>query len=339
MRGEQLFFMAGIFVAAYVCLFLQTIIHEAGHLICGLLSGYQFSSFRIFSFMWLRENGKLKLRRLSIAGTGGQCLMAPPDMKDGKIPVMLYNFGGVLMNGIVSAISLVIGIVNKGSLWGILWSLVAIEGVVLALTNGIPLKMGGINNDGYNAFSLAKNKEAMRAFWVQMKVSDQQTRGVRLKDMPEEWFEVPDDLSMKNGMISCTGVFACNRLMDAGKLEEAEKLMKHMLEIESGMVGIHRNLLIGDRIFVELVGENRKDILDSMSTKEWKKFQIQMKNFPSVIRTQYAYAMLYENNMEKAEKFRAQFEKVCKTYPYQNDIQAERELMELAARKKLQEAN
>lgn len=333
MSLEQLLLVGIILVAVYVCFFLQIIIHEAGHLIGGLLSGYQFNSFRILCFMWLTENGKFKLRRLSIVGTGGQCLMAPPDMKNGEIPVMLYNLGGVLMNGIVSVIFLIIGIDNKESLWGILWILMALEGVILALMNGIPLEMGGITNDGYNAFSSAKNKEAMRAFWVQMKISDQQTKGVRLKDMPEEWFEVPNDLSMKNGMISCVGVFAYNRLMDEGKLEEAEKLMKHMLEIESGIIGLHRNLLIGDQIYLELVGENRKDILDSLSTKEWKKFQTQMKNFPSVLRTQYAYAMLHENDMEKAEKFRVQFEKVCKTYPYQSDIQSERELMKLVAQK------
>lgn len=33
-------------------------------------------------------------------------------------------------------------------------------GILFALTNGIPLKLGSINNDGHNAFSLGKNKQA-----------------------------------------------------------------------------------------------------------------------------------------------------------------------------------
>lgn len=330
---EQLLYTAGAMVAACVFVVLQTIIHEAGHLIFGLLSGYQFSSFRIFSFMWLKENEKIKLKRLSIMGTAGQCLMTPPDLKNGKIPVMLYNLGGVLLNLIVSTISFVVAVATFQYWWSILWLLFAVAGYICAITNGIPLKLGAMNNDGYNAFSLSKNPEAMRAFWVQMKVNDQQARGVRLRNMPEEWFQVPTDPSMKNSIISAVGVFACNRLMDEGKFEQAEQLMRHLLEIDSGMVGIHRNLLIGDRIYVELTGENRPDVLERLCTREWKKFVIPMKNFPSILRTQYTYMLLHEGNMEQAKKLKLEFEKVSKTYPYQSDIQSERELMEMAENK------
>ena len=85
----------GIALAFYVSL----IIHEGGHLLFGLLSGYGFSSFRIGNFMWIKQDEGIKLRRLSIAGTGGQCLMTPPENKEGKIPVVLYNLGGVFAKG------------------------------------------------------------------------------------------------------------------------------------------------------------------------------------------------------------------------------------------------
>ena len=87
-----------LILTLYAALFVQIIIHEAGHLVFGLLSGYKFSSFRVMSFMWVKEGGRIKFRRLTIAGTGGQCLMSPPELSDGKIPVVLYNFGGSLMN-------------------------------------------------------------------------------------------------------------------------------------------------------------------------------------------------------------------------------------------------
>ncbi len=91
--AEEFLSLCGMFIIMYVAIFAQMIIHEAGHLVFGLLSGYQFSSFRIMSFMWVKENGQMKLRRLSVAGTGGQCLMAPPEPVDGNIPVVLYNLG------------------------------------------------------------------------------------------------------------------------------------------------------------------------------------------------------------------------------------------------------
>ena len=53
--GERFFVVAALFVEIYVAGFLQIIIHEAGHLVFGLLTGYKFSSFRIGSFMWIRR--------------------------------------------------------------------------------------------------------------------------------------------------------------------------------------------------------------------------------------------------------------------------------------------
>jgi hypothetical protein len=55
-----------------------------------------------------------------------------------------------------------------------------------------------------------------------------------------------------------------------------------------------------------------------------------MQKFPSVIRTEYAYALLYEKDLPKAEKLKARFEKCAKNYPYTGDIESERELFEIA---------
>lgn len=331
---EKILSLVGLFLGMYAAIFAQLIIHETGHLIFGLLSGYKFSSFRIFSFMWVREDKKIKFRRLSIAGTGGQCLMSPPDMADGKIPVILYNLGGSIMNIVFGLIFLgLFFIFTDIPFLSTVTLLFAVIGFILAVMNGVPMRMGAVDNDGYNAFSLTRNPEAMRAFWVQMKVNEQVAKGVRLKDMPDEWFAVPSDEAMKNSMVAVMGAFACNRLMDAEQFEEADGLMAHMLAIDSGMVGLHRSLMICDRMYVELITENRRQVLDSMLTKEQKKFMKSMKSFPTVIRTEYVYALLCEKNAVKADQAKARFEKCAKTYPYPNDVQSERELMELAEKK------
>lgn len=328
--GEELFSLACLFVGMYVAIFVQLIVHEAGHLVFGLLSGYKFSSFRIFSFMWVKECEKIRLRRLSIAGTGGQCLMSPPDMKDGKIPLVLYNLGGSLMNIVASAVFFVLYIATKNiPFLSVMLLMCAIVGIVIAIMNGVPMRMGTVDNDGYNAFSLTRNSEAMRSFWIQMKVNEQLAKGVRLKDMPDEWFAVPSDEAMKNSMVVVMGVFACNRLMDQQDFQAADKLMEHIMSIESGMVGLHRSLMVCDRMYIEMISENRKEIIDKMLTKEQKQFMKQMKKFPSVLRTEYVLALLHDKDIIKAEKCKVLFEKCAKTYPYPNDIQSERELMEI----------
>ena len=202
-----------------------------------------------------------------------------------------------------------------------------ITGLIIAMANGIPMRLGTVDNDGYNAFSIRKNSASMRAFWVQLKANEQIAKGVRIKDMPAEWFDIPGDADMKNSMVAVIGIMACSRLMDEERFEEADKLMEHFLNIESGIVGLHRHLLICDRTYIELIGENRSELIDRMFDKEQKKFMKTMKTYPSVLRTEYAYALIVENNMEKADKLLKMFEKCALKYPYPNEITAERELI------------
>ena len=332
--GEKLLRIGAMLLLLYFSWFIHIVIHESGHLIGGLLSGYTFSSFRIGSFMLLKENGKLVSKRLKIAGTGGQCLMAPPEMVDGKFPVVLYNMGGSVMNLLVSLLFVpVLIVVPKGGFLALFSFLMIGMGIISGLGNGIPLHTKTVDNDGYNAISLVKSKDAMQAFWLQMKMNEQLSKGLRLKDMPDEWFQMASDEAMKNNLVAAIGVSVCNRLMDQHRFEEADAQMAHILSIESGMIGLHRNLVICDRLYYELIHENRPDVVASFYTKEQQKFMKAMRTFPSVIRTEYAYALLVEKDQGKAAKAMEAFEKVAKTYPYPNDINSERELIQIAVEK------
>lgn len=323
-----------LIVFLYVGIFCQIAVHEAGHLVFGLLSGYKFTSYRIGSFMWVKENGKLRFKRFSLAGTSGQCLMEPPEMTDGCFPVVLYNLGGSLMNIISSVVCFGIYLLLKNiPVISTAFLMMFVTGVFFAAMNGIPMRLGTIDNDGYNAISIRKNSVSMRSFWLQMKMNAELSKGVRSKDMPDEWFAIPSDEEMKNSMTAALGGFCCGRLMDAHNFIEAEKLMKHFLEIESGIIGIHRNLLICDLLCCEIIGENRKEQVETLYTKELQKFMKSMKNYPSVLRTQYIYALLYEKDGKKADGIKKRMEIGFRNYPYQGEILAEFEFMEIANRK------
>ena len=87
--------VAIILVALFIAAYLQIILHEAGHLVCGLLSGYNFVSFCIGSFTIIKQDGKIRIKRFKLAGTGGQCHMSQPrDVALDEVPTMLYNAGG-----------------------------------------------------------------------------------------------------------------------------------------------------------------------------------------------------------------------------------------------------
>ena len=67
-----------IFVLSLVLGYILAIlVHECGHLIAGMLFHYELISFRLFSRVFQREEGKLRVMKNPVPGTLGQCLMAP----------------------------------------------------------------------------------------------------------------------------------------------------------------------------------------------------------------------------------------------------------------------
>ncbi len=144
---QKLLLFALTLFSLYAAMLLQVIIHEAGHLVFGLLTGYRFLSFRVFSLMLVREEEKLRFRRYSLAGTGGQCLMIPPELRDGTMPVLLYNFGGAILNLVAAALFFALSLLlPPSSFLRLFLRLLALAGVYYALTNGIPLHLGPVDN-------------------------------------------------------------------------------------------------------------------------------------------------------------------------------------------------
>lgn len=324
--------LVGIIATALVSVVFSIALHEAGHLLFGLMTGYKFSSYRIFNLMWIKgEDGKIKRKKFSVAGTGGQCLLVPPKMKNGKFPVVLYNLGGVITNTIACILFLILFIVCFKIKYLALLMLIFLSiNLTFALSNGIPLTTSGIDNDAKNALSIRKNPEAMRAFWIQMKINEENSKGKRLKDLPEEWFEKPSKEGMKNSIIATLAVYRANRLLDQKKFEESDELMKEIIEFDNATLLFYKQLLTCDRIYIELITQCRSEVIENMLSTTQKATMKAMKDYPSIIRTEYAYALLFDNDREKADKILEKFESIAENYPYESEISAERELINIA---------
>ena len=118
--------------------------------------------------------------------------------------------------------------------------------------------------------------------------------------------------------------------MDTHSFESASILIENLLNSDADLIGLHRHLLICDRIYCELVGERRQEKQFHEPDKQQKKFMKTMKSFPQVLRTEYVYALRVENNEKKAAKVKASFEGVALTYPYTGEIKSECELINIA---------
>ena len=156
MDWEELSFLLLVEAAFFLAVYVQMVLHETGHLLAGLLSGYRFVSFRIGSLILVKGKNGFYLTRFSLPGTGGQCLLRPPAYvkKEVGFPVFWYNLGGVIANVVVSGIGIALLCSSTTKFFFVFGICLAGCGFLLILTNGIPLKLGGISNDGYNALSL-----------------------------------------------------------------------------------------------------------------------------------------------------------------------------------------
>lgn len=337
-ENDKFFFLYLLIVIPllYLAMILQIIIHEGGHLVFGLLTGYKFCSYRIFSLCIIKREGRLHLKRYSLAGTGGQCLMDPPDLVDGKIPVFWYNLGGSVLNLIAALLGIIFASVLPFRWLKVFFMIFAIVGFAYALMNGIPMTAGQVDNDGKNALSLGKNPKALRGFWTMMKINALNTEGIEMTDMPREWFFMPEDEDMDNPLVASCGVFLGNRLMFEHNFKEAKEAYQNVLKKSKSLPGIYRILSELDLMYIEIIGENRKEIVEKYWTKEAKSIVKSMKNNPGSIRVKYVYEKSH-GNFDQAEKIKSSLQKIEKSYPYPWEIKAEKELMDIYDKSKAAE--
>ena len=157
-------------ITGVIAFVLHIVVHEAGHLFFGLLSGYKFISFRVFDFKIMKdENGKFKIRYERLAGTGGQCLMRAPEYIEGKFKYKLYLLGGVLFNLVFSIIFWLV----LPSYYTLLFALI---GFTLAFLNLIPMGF----NDGMTFYHAIKDETTRFVLYLQLEYVYYQSIGKNL---------------------------------------------------------------------------------------------------------------------------------------------------------------
>ena len=307
--------------------FLQVVGHEGGHLVCGALTGYRVLSFRIGRVLLVKLDGHWKMRAYHIPGTGGQCLMAPPAQENP--PYRLYHLGGGLANLLLAALALPLCLWTQLLPLQVFCGMLAVFGLWMAAANLIPMKSGGIGNDGYNAKYLGKDPLAQRCLSAQLWMNASLLEGYSLADMPEEWFTLPQGADLGNPMIAGTAMQAASRLIALGELEEADGAVRALLARDD-LLGLYRLELAGEAIYCALVLGRRREA-ERLYTPEVRRYWKQtLKYYPSRVRQAYAWALLAEGDQGEAEKLRRLFEKVAARSPYTGELAGERRLLDRA---------
>ena len=333
MEKSSLSFEMSIFtIVLYIFIFyfafiIQIIIHEAGHLIFGLLSGYEFISFRVGSITIVKDQEKFKLKKFKIKGTGGQCLMTPKTNNYEEINYVLYNLGGILMNFIASIICLLILIlVDTNQYIKVMLSEFILIGVICVISNGIPMKLGGISNDGYNTMSISRDKFIKYCFYIQLKVNGLLSKGMRFKDMPIEWFNVKEGADLNNHLVTFLKIMEANYYQDKLDFNLAKECYENILDNAPNIIKLYENEIKCELLFYEILNGNMEKV-DELYTKELRNYIKITDCYISRKRLMYVYNLIVLKDKEKADKVLGEFEKLKNSYPIKGDIESEEEIM------------
>lgn len=297
------------FLWLFVAVIIHLILHEAGHLVMGLLTGYRFVSFRAFKLTLAKTEGGYRWKRFHIAGTGGQCIMELPEDQDvNTVPWFWYNAGGVLMNLLLIAISIIVlrtcetGIVSMSFLM-----MMAFVGLFLAITNGIPMTVGGVGNDGYNLWLLWRHPEQRRFFLRMLQAAGAQSRGLRLSVMPKEWFEdIPVTTASSYFEISNRALYM-QLQEDRLQLDDARMVAEELMSLGKKLPQIFRLEIGSERMMLELLTLNREAIIEELWDKQLFRYtMLNSKYQPIKAAVLFTYELLHNRDAENAESYRQQ---------------------------------
>lgn len=301
--------------------------HEAGHLLCGLLSGYRFVSFRIFNLTFIKIDGKIRVKRFSLEGTGGQCLLSPPDLPLEKIPTAWYNAGGVLTNILLMAIALLLSGLNLNPFMREALVIFCLTAGVLIIMNGIPMKLGGIGNDAYNMLHLRNNLQSKRAMVVQLRSNALIQEGIRPKDMPAGWFEPESDIDYRNPLEVSIPLMHASRLVDEMEWERAYSEFEALYQHKADIMPLYFNEIACELAFCAMVTghvERAKELLDA----KVRKYLDAYRNIMSSKQRILCGIMLYiDNDRAKATEIYQTLEASKEKYLLQGEVKSDLAIM------------
>lgn len=307
---------------------LLVVIHEAGHLVCGLLSGYRFVSFRIFSYTFIRFEGKIRVKRFSLAGTGGQCLLSPPELPLAEIPTGWYNLGGVLANVLALIAVAPLLLLKAHPLLDTFVVVFCLTDIVLILLNGIPLKINGMGNDAYNAMLLRKNLRSKRGLILQLRTNALIQEGVRPKDMPDEWFEVPPTVNYGNALEVSVPLMRASRLLDMEKWEDAYREFSDIYSHKDKIMGIYVKETACELVFTALL-TGRLDEAGALLDRDLRKYiEMYRRIMSSKERLLCAIDLYLDNDRAGASAIYEHLKATSDRYLLQGEVKSDMALMD-----------
>ena len=258
--------------------------------------------------------------------------MSPPaDVAPEHLPTALYNAGGVLSNLLWATLSL-LALLYCGDMHFFFKYFLAstmVVGYAFALLNGIPLKIGGVANDGHNLLYLKRNKQSVKGFAIQLIVNEKLQNGIRLSQLPDKSFDMGGEIDYSDPMQANVGILQLQRLIDKGELNKAHDLLKE-LNLAHGheLLPLYRLEEQGELFFTSLATgdiERAKSLSGDKLLMNYITKHAQV--MTSKQRMLMAKALILNNDRAEAERLYNEVKSHRDSYLMQGEVESDIKLM------------
>jgi len=304
-------------VSILLLFILQVVLHELGHLLFGLLTGYRMLSFRIFSYAIIKQSGKWTTRKYKCPGSAGQCILLPPDKI--KQPFVLNVLGGVIFNAFTAAVAVFFALssIPISFLARIIILIFAFYGFGFSLINGIPLNNLNVINDGAVLRDLRKDSLVVKCYYAQIKLAGYLMKGITYKDIPSEMLFLPAKANLTNSLIGYQKIIESYYYMDCGEWDKARNAL-YAFSSSMKYCSMIKETVLLETMFLNVMTEQKPIKKVELSNKLKNLLKARTHDF-NVYRLWLAYEV--SQNFEKINKERIhkELDRMQKDYLYKGE--------------------
>jgi hypothetical protein len=253
--------------------------------------------------------------------------MAPPLRPIEEIDTRWYNLGGVLANILLSIAALLVCLLfDLPSEATIIMVFVIFFGLFMAITNGIPMKVGGMNNDGYNLFHLEKSPLDKRILCKMLEANARMQNGEQPRQLPDEMFR-EEGTGWSDALQVNWQLMVVTRMINQQRWEEAYTLMKEGLSKKDSMPKLFFLELSLEMVFVCLATgrtDEARQLYDKELSGYLKKY---VKTHSSKARILCAIELLMNGNRDEALRIKDNLTARRNDFLMQGEVAMDIELM------------
>lgn len=306
------------FFGLLISLPLHIILHEVGHLIAGLLSGYQFIMFRLFSWVWIKTEDGISRRKQSIQSLLGQALMTPPENID-EPPMLFYHLGGLVVNFLVALVSFGIAWWSSNPRVTLFLFISGVVALLLFIMNSIPQK----GNDGYNILQIQKRPEVLAETTNILRLYGGMVHGESFVDLkryiPKN---LPHSFENPNTVTFYTALAAAS--FEQKDFDTASEIYRKLWLKRKQLIQLHKPEVYVTYLFSLLLTDPKHPDIRMIKNSPFYKNSVENKA-ADVYKVQAAEAIYLERAYDKAKSLLVEGEPLIATAPTVSEENLERQ--------------